>query len=81
MAGLIILFGVIALEMKNDVFRKREDTGYRYLTDYDSRRIADDTAPLGVKTEYLLHMDGLPEGSSTLMFYTIHQSVEVSVDG
>lgn len=81
MAGLIILFGVIALEMKDDVFQKREDTGYRYLTDYDSRRIADDTAPLGVKTEYLLHMDGLPEGSSTLMFYTIHQSVEVSVDG
>lgn len=81
MAGLIILFCVIAVGMKDDVFQKRKDTGYRYLTDYDSRQIADDTAPLGVKTEYLLHLGELPEGSSTLMFYTIHQSVEVSVGG
>lgn len=80
MAGLFILFCVIAAGMKDDVFQKRKETGYQYLTDYDSRQIADDTAPLGVKTEYLLHLDE-SEGSSTLMFYTIHQSVEVSVDG
>ncbi|MBP3489724.1 MAG: GGDEF domain-containing protein [Roseburia sp.] len=81
MAGLILLFCVMAAKMKDDVFQKRQETGYQYLTDYDSRLITDDAAPLGVKTEYLLYLDELPEGSSTLMFYTIHQSVEVSIDG
>lgn len=81
MAGLILLFCVIAARIKDDVFQKRGETGYQYLTDYVCRQISDDTAPLGVKTEYLLHLDDLPKGSSTLMFYTIHQSVEVSIDG
>lgn len=81
MAGLFILFCFIAAGMKDDVFQQRKETGYQYVTDYDCLQTADDTTPLGVKTEYLLRLDDMPENSATLMFYTIHQNVEVYVDG
>lgn len=75
--GLLILFCLITGWMKDDVFQKRAYMGYQLLTEYTSCQVEDETTPLGVKTEYLLKLQDVPKGSPSLMFYTVHQSVEV----
>lgn len=78
--GLLILFCLITGWMKDDVFQKREYMGYQLLTDYTSHLVEDENTPIGVKTEYLVKLKDVPKGSPSLMFYTVHQNVEVWMD-
>jgi len=78
---LIFVLFLTVTQLKNDVLEVRSHTGYEILTDYSVRTIEDSSAPAGVKTEYTLHFSDLPENGNTLIFYTIHQNVEVDVNG
>lgn len=78
---LLLLLYLSVVGMKDDVFEARTHTGYRCITDYTSDTVEDSLTPLGVKTEYILNLNHLPKGGQTLMFYTVHQNVEVYVDG
>lgn len=79
---LLLMFVLLltVTRLKNDVLEVRPYTGYEILTDYSVRTIEDSTAPVGVKTEYLFHFDDLPENGKTLVFYTVHQNVEVYIN-
>lgn len=78
---LLFLFYLSVVGMKDDIFEARTNTGYRCATDYTANTVEDSLMPLGVKTEYILKLNALPKGEQTLMFYTIHQNVEVYMDG
>lgn len=81
--GILLLFVLLltVTQLKDDVYEARPYLGYEILTDYTVETIEDSSAPLGVKTEYELHLSRLPESEKTLMFYTVHQNVEVYVGG
>lgn len=69
----------IAVNGRNEVYKKRPQESYSLLTEYEKIEVADASAPVGVREEYRIR---LPEKvSGSLVFRTFHQSVEVWLDG
>lgn len=79
--GIFSLFLYLCGEFKNEVFDKRQDAGYQYLTEYEREQIQDDSAPAGIRSEYTMSQTEIPEGGRSLIFYTIHQNVQVYIGG
>lgn len=78
--GMVVgLFLCLCGEFRNEVFQTREDSGYVYLTEYKQEKVEDRSAPVGVKNEYVIQQLDIPEGGRNLIFYTIHQNVEVYI--
>lgn len=80
-AGVLLLFLYICAECGNEVLEEREKGGYCYLTEYEYERVKDDKAPLGVRNEYAMRMPEIPKEGGSLVFYTLHQNVEVFAGG
>ncbi len=55
--------------------------GYRTLTDYTYEQVADNTTELGVKDTFSFVLDAKGEQGQSLMFHTVHEQVEVYVNG
>lgn len=79
--GIFSLFLYLCGEFKNEVFDKRQDTGYQNLTEYERKQIWDADAPAGIRSEYTMSQTEIPEGERSLIFYTIHQNVQVYIGG
>lgn len=87
-----ILYGIIAFvlvffliylctDVKIDVFQKRQQDGYLFLTQYESQMVEDEEAPVGLMMEYTMSLKDIPKEGACLMFYSKHQSVEVYLEG
>ncbi len=80
-AVLYLFYIFICVTCKNDVFQARESSrGYRYLTEYESIYVKDSKQPLGIREEYVMRLQDLMTESGSLIFYTLHQNVEVYID-
>ncbi|NLL80540.1 MAG: diguanylate cyclase [Clostridiales bacterium] len=77
---VLVLIFCLCVGTKDEVFERRGDQGYRKLTEYESREREDKGAPFGIRTEYTMQVNGTGEGSC-LMFQTLHQNVEVWIQG
>lgn len=60
-----------------NLYTKDEKEGYEIITDYEVHTYADKTAPAGVRYLYCFNMAGVKESYCHLMFYSIHQNVNV----
>lgn len=76
MAALVVY---LAFFTKDDIYQKRMDNGYQMLTEYETMWVADDGIPVGGRDEVLISIEDVPEGNNSLVFYTIHQSIEVYI--
>lgn len=77
--GIIFLFLYICGNLKDAVYQARENNGFQYLRAYECNTIEDEDAPAGVRTEYVIRNLEIPEGGRSLVFYTIHQNVQVYI--
>ena len=80
-AVMVVLLAWMAVEDNSEVTRQRAETGYRRLTDYSCIEIEDENTPIGVKKEYRFTLDSGLSEDTHLAFYTVHQYVEVWLDG
>lgn len=55
--------------------------GIIQITEYACQEIADKDAPIGIRKEYTLSLDERIPTDCTLAFYTVHQYVNVWLDG
>lgn len=77
---LFLFFLFICATCKYDVVQTRESGGYHKLTEYESISVEDDTQPLGISKEYTMCFQKLASDGDSLIFYTVHQNVEVYID-
>lgn len=80
-AVLYLFYIFICVMCKNDVFQARESSGYRYLTEYESVYVKDGAQSLGIREEYVMRLQDLALEGGSLIFYSLHQNVEVYIDG
>lgn len=76
----LALFLYAALALNNRVVQRREHGEYWELTEYECVVEKDSNTPIGEKKIYTMELQEIPKTDSTLMFYTVHQSVEVYVE-
>lgn len=79
---LLVLLGT----MKNaKVTQSRTDGGYYKVEDYTCREMEDTKAPIGIRKEYTFILDPAMEmkmeTDAHLAFYTVHQYVDVFLEG
>lgn len=82
----VMLFGILVFLGVTDNFEilqsRTDDTTELMVVEEDScREIADADAPIGVIKEYRFTIDKGLERDTYLSFYTVHQYVEVYIDG
>lgn len=80
-AGLFLLILYQGIAFRNRVVEERPNESYSQLTTYDSFEETEARAPLRKKIVYRFHLESLPEGNNSLVFFTTHQNVRVLVDG
>lgn len=67
--------------LDNQAIHKQMDTGYYKFEDYELSHIEDKESPLGISDVYVMRISNVLKGGSSLAFYSLHQNVEVSIDG
>ena len=77
MALLVLLCVTDNVEIK----RSRKDSGFTRIDDYSCREIRDVDAPIGVRKEYTFSISETLYSDTHLAFYTVHQYVDVYLDG
>lgn len=88
---ILISYGIIAFlllsflihlctEVKIDIFEQRKNGGYSFLTEYANEVVKDDNTPVGLKMDYTFSLNNIPKEGASLMFYTMHQNVEVYME-
>ena len=84
-AVLIVIFVTFCIYMlvaeHNEVHSVRNETAYKEITDAVVKVINDSSAPLGVRKQYSFSLNDTSSGRDTLIFYTVHQLVEVQIGG
>lgn len=82
-AGFFILILLIFIWKTNDVEVKTSRSNKRYarINDCSIREIEKEEAPIGVIIQYRFSMDQMLESDTYLAFYTVHQYVDVYIDG
>ncbi len=76
---VISFFLYTCVNMKNNVFSERAGETFRKVAEYTSVKTADENAPLGVKSKYMMQFTDIARGGGSLVFYSIHQDVEVYI--
>lgn len=82
-AGIAILALLIVLCVTDnaEVSQSRTNKGYFQIEVYTCREVEDDDTPIGVKKEYTFMLDESLDSDTHLAFYTVHQYVDVYIDG
>ena len=78
---LVAFLGWLFLTDNVEVWQSRTDSGFTAVKDYTCVEIEDDAAPIGVKKEYTLTLSEELSSDSHIAFYTVHQYVDVWLDG
>lgn len=63
------------------ISQTRTKNGITQITEYACEEIADKDAPIGIRKEYTFTLNELIPTDCTLAFYTVHQYVNVWLDG
>lgn len=84
-SALLVLFIAFSVYMlaadHNEVYAVRSESSYKILTDAKVKEIKDSSAPVGVRRQYSFTVEDADAGDASLIFYTVHQLVEVQLDG
>ena len=67
------------LNFRIDISQRQEKGGYEVLENYEYHRYDNVSAPLGVREEYLFRFDEIDGAYRDLMFFTVHQNVDVYI--
>ncbi len=85
LAVSVLVMAFMLVTFKRDVSQREVTGGYQVLKDYGYNRehsqYTDKFSPLGVSEEYIFHFDKVEGSYRELLFYTVHQNVDVYVDG
>ncbi len=76
--GLIVFLGVT---VNIEIQQSRTDDGFAAANNYVCREVENEDAPIGIIKEYTFTLDEDFERDTYLSFYTVHQYVEVYIDG
>lgn len=63
----------------NDIYKKRVSDGFAKAENVSQTEITDPTAPMGLRREYRFTIDKAGDGEKSIMFYTVHQLVNVRI--
>jgi diguanylate cyclase (GGDEF)-like protein len=77
----LFVLGSSLLSFRNVVTQRQVMGEYRVLTDYEYHKYLDSSAPAGVREEYTFHINDIDGAYRELVFYTIHQNVDVYASG
>lgn len=78
---LVVLLVVIGLTDEVIITRSRSSQDIKEIKDYSCEEIIAEDTPIGVKKEYVFYLDEPLERDTNLAFYTVHQYVNVFLDG
>ena len=73
----IALAAYMLLTFQNDRTEVRHDDGFQILTEYESAWVPDESLPCGGKDTIRIRLDEMPVASSSIIFFSIHQNVNV----
>lgn len=76
-AAFVLLLLYIGFNIQDEIYSYQANPTYTTLKANECTTISDASAPLGVKNQCTLELEHQKQASSVLMFYVIHQSVEV----
>lgn len=81
--GLLMLCLVVVLGItdKSTVSQSRTDTGYIREENFTCQEVEDKDAPIGIRKEYTFSISENLDSDTNLAFYTVHQYVEVYLEG
>ena len=80
----LVTIGLLIWLYVNDNIRmqsSRSDKGFTHISEYTCQEIESADTPIGVRKEYTLMLGEIPDSDISLAFYTVHQYVEVYLDG
>lgn len=82
-AGILLLAFLIAIGTvdNTDIKQSRIEKGYVRVENYNCQEVEDTNTPIGVREEYTFTLDKTIANDTNLAFYTVHQYVEVWLDG
>lgn len=78
---LIALLVILCITENIEVLQRRSDAGFETVKDYTCREVEAADAPIGIKKEYTFTIDEALYNDTHLAFYTVHQYVDVFLDG
>lgn len=81
---LIVCTGLLMFmfsSFQREGMQRQKMQKYQILSDYTYHQYAEPTAPVGVREEYLFSFDEIDGSYRDLIFYTVHQNVNVYIDG
>uniref|UniRef100_UPI004056B9F1 GGDEF domain-containing protein n=1 Tax=Acetatifactor sp. TaxID=1872090 RepID=UPI004056B9F1 len=73
----IVLFLLLFAFFELDIYDEDVKDGYEIVSEYDVYDFKDDSEPAGARRIYGFRLTGIEESYCHLMFYTIHQNVNV----
>ncbi|MGN0507026.1 MAG: sensor histidine kinase [Lachnospiraceae bacterium] len=79
--ALAVLLLLLCVTENAEVSRSRADSGFVRVEDYSCLEIPDADTPIGVRKEYTFFLGEELDSDTHLAFYTVHQYVEVYLDG
>ena len=83
LAGLAVMVLLVCLGVTDnvDVQQSRTDSGFERIEDYSCLEVEDTNAPIGVRKDYTFSLNEILHSDMHLAFYTVHQYVDVYLDG
>lgn len=79
--GTVGMFYAICSNVKLERYRGRAISDYWQVTDYEHTQEKSDAYPVGVADVVTFPLERALVGNDSLVFYSIHQNVEVYIDG
>ena len=77
---VIFMLAFFHIHERTDQYIARNDTVCQILTDYEVTSYEDASAPMGITQEYKWTLTDIPTRSCCIMFYTVHQAIEIYVE-
>lgn len=78
---LLVLLAFLYMTVNFEVEQSRTGEGFSSVNDYVCREVENVDAPIGIVKEYIFTINESLEKDTSLAFYTVHQYVEVYIDG
>lgn len=81
----VIIFALLLVQIlvgfHIEIDSRELKNGYTAISDYPVETIPDDSAPLGIRQRYTFIVDESESSFCHLIFYSVHQEIEVTLDG
>lgn len=78
-ALVMIMLAVFHIHERTNKYVARNEAKCQILTDYDVTSYDNASAPVGITQEYTWILEDIPKRSGCIMFYTIHQEIDIYV--